>query len=55
MKNFKINITDEQKLKANRKASRDAEISLGLTGRTKTIVFKNKKAYDRKRDKVVEF
>jgi accessory colonization factor AcfC len=48
-----INITNTQKVKANRKARRDADILFGLTNRTRTAVYKNKKAYDRKRDKKV--
>ena len=54
MKNILI-ISDEDKLKAWKRAMRDANISLGLNGRTKTSVYKNKKAYDRKRDKIVSF
>ena len=50
-----ITFTNIQKIKANSKASRDAEIAFGLGGRTRTAVYKNKKAYDRKRDKKVAF
>jgi len=50
---MKITITKNDILKANRKGNRDAEIELGLIGRTRTIIYKNKKAYDRKRDKKV--
>lgn len=50
-----ITFTKTQKIKANRKANRDAEIVCGLGGRTGSSVYKNKKAYDRKRDKKVVF
>jgi len=50
-----IKFTDIQKIKANSKASRDAEIAFGLGGRTRTAIYKNKKAYDRKRDKKFVF
>jgi len=50
-----IAFTDIQKIKANSKASRDTEITFGLGGRTRTAVYKNKKTYDRKRDKKVAF
>lgn len=51
MKN--IIITEKDKSKARRRAMRQANIELGLNGRTRTMIYKNKKAYDRKRDKQV--
>lgn len=53
MKTITITFTDKQKIKADRKARRDADILFGLTNRTS--VYKNKKSYDRKRDKKVVF
>ena len=50
-----ITFTDIQKIKANSKASRDAEIFSGLGGRTRHSVYKSKKTYDRKRDRKVTF
>ena len=50
-----ITFTNTQKIKATRKAKRDADIAFNLTGRTRSAVYKNKKAYDRKRDKKVVF
>jgi len=48
-----IIFTNTEKIKANRKANRAADIAFGLGGRTRTAVYKNKKAYDRKRDKKI--
>lgn len=50
-----ITIKNIDKIKANRKAKRDANIQYGLLGMTRTDVYKNKKLYDRKRDKIVIF
>lgn len=47
-KNIKITFTEEQRLKANRRASRLLEIESGVI-LTKTKVFKNKKKYNRKK------
>jgi len=48
-----ITFTNTQKRKARNKAMRDAYISNGMQNVTRTIVYKNKKRYDRKRDKKV--
>lgn len=50
-----IKLTIIQKVKANRKAKRDADISFNLSSVTKSVIYKNKKKYDRKRDKKVIF
>jgi len=50
-----ITFTNDQKIKAGRKAKRDADIAFNLNGRTRSAVYKNKKAYDRKRDKVIGY
>jgi len=48
-----IKISKNQRIKARRKVMRDIDIELGVKHRH--IVFKNKKAYDRKRDKKIVF
>ena len=50
-----IIFTDIQKDKARKRANRDADITFGLGSRTRTAVYKNKKAYDRKSYKKVTF
>jgi hypothetical protein len=49
---IKIKFTKNDRLKANRRASRLMEIESGI--RPKSKVHKNKKKYDRKRDKKVD-
>lgn len=51
---MKIEITKEKKIKIFKKVSRDIEIELSLTGRTRTIVYKNKKKYNRKKTKLLK-
>lgn len=47
-KNIKFTFTEEQRLNANRRASRLLELESGMN-LTKTKVYKNKKKYNRKK------
>jgi len=49
-----IKISKNQKIKARRKVMRDIDIELGGIN-NRHIVFKNKKAYNRKRDRKISF
>lgn len=48
-----IKFTNKQIQKARNKAMRDAFIANNMQNVTRTVVYKNKKKYDRKRDKKV--
>lgn len=48
---MKLKLTTEQKIKANRKTRRDSDLFFNVNDITKTKIFKNKKAYDRKENK----
>jgi hypothetical protein len=50
---IKITFTEKDYIKANKIAARNERIENGFTVRHK--VHKSKKAYDRKRDKIVNF